>query len=243
MHISYKLHSICLYNVTNIYYAIIMNTQKQLYIEKTLETIRENKVITIKEITNSLHCSIRTAHTRLKEWGALCSYNQNGKYYTLSDIARFNNYGIWRYQNIGFSQYGNLKQTFIHLIRNSNAGLSSVEIGEILSLDPRSFVSHFRELSDIKREKIGDYYIYFSSESNAYQTQRENRTKEASFKATHLLDSSMAILVLVEKIKHPQLNASGLSQRLKSEGVDLSAQKITEFFAYHGIEKKIQLSD
>ena len=84
-------------------------------------------------------------------------------------------------------------------------------------------------------------HIYFSSESNAYQTQRENRTKDASSSATHLLDSSMAILVLVEKIKRPQLNASGLSRRLKSKGVDLSAQKIAEFFAYHGIEKKTQL--
>lgn len=220
-----------------------MKVKKQFYIEETLEIIRKNKVITISELINSLHCSVRTAHTRLKEWGGLCSYNKNGKYYTLFDIARFNNYGIWHYQNIGFSHFGNLKQTFIHLIKNSNAGLSSVEIGDILSLDPRSFVSHFRELTEIKREKIGSRYIYFSSETNVYQSQRENRTKEVSYKGTHLLDSSMAILVLVEKIKYPQLDSLSLSRRLKSQGIDLSASKIAELFIYHGIEKKTQLSD
>lgn len=205
-----------------------------------MQAIKKNKVATINEITDLLHCSLRTARTRLKKWGAISSFNKNGKYYTLPNIARFNTCGIWHYQGIGFSEYGNLKQTFIHLIRNSEAGLSGREIGEILSLDPRSFVSHFRDMAEIQREKIGGSYVHFLSESASYQNQRYHRIERISHKKPDVLQSSVAILVLVEKIKHPELDASGLSKRLRSKKVHPSSQKLSDFFVYHGIEKKLQ---
>ncbi len=215
-----------------------MNKKKQFYVEGTLKLLRKNKATTISDIMISLHCSLRTTRSRLKEWGSLSSYNQNGKYYTLPDIAQFNNYGIWRYQHIGFSQHGNLKQTFIYLIKNSQAGLSSNEIGEILSLCPRSFVSHFRDEPAIKREKSDGRYVYFSSEPNIFQRQYRNRIRQKSFKTTYLLESSIAISLLVEKIKHPKLKAAELSKRLKLQGIDISPENILDFFDYHGIEKK-----
>ena len=69
-----------------------MKVKKQFYIEETLEIIRKNKVITISELINSLHCSVRTAHTRLKEWGGLCSYNKNGKVHEIKLSQDFSNY-------------------------------------------------------------------------------------------------------------------------------------------------------
>lgn len=215
-----------------------MKKNKQIYNEETYQKFYKSKVITINEMTSSLHCSLRTAHTRLKQWEAISSFNKNGKYYTLPQIARFNTNGVWHYQGIGFSKYGNLKQTFIHLVKNSEAGLYGSEIGEILSLDPRSFVSHFSDIPGIQREKISGSYVYFSSEPVIYQTQRHHRTERISQKKHDISQSSVAISILVEKIKHPQLDVAGLLKRLQTQGIHLSPQEISDFFDYHGIEKK-----
>jgi hypothetical protein len=86
-----------------------------------------------------------TARRRLKAWRAYTSYNRNGRYYTLPEIAQFDDMGLWRHQGAFFSKHGNLKQTLVHLVVHSVQGLSGAEFGEILGLQPRSFLSHFRD--------------------------------------------------------------------------------------------------
>lgn len=81
------------------------------------------------------------------------SYNKNGRYYTLPDVPEFDAHGPWRWRGILFSQYGNLTQTVIELIRRSEAGLDAVEVGERLGLDPRSLLSPFADHPLLRREK------------------------------------------------------------------------------------------
>ena len=48
---------------------------------------------------------------RLRDMGYFTSYTHNGRYYTLADIPEFDEYGLWRYQEVGFSQHGTLRAT------------------------------------------------------------------------------------------------------------------------------------
>ncbi len=91
-----------------------------------LEVFRKEKVMSLKQLADLLSCSERTVQRYLKKWRTYTSYNQNGRYYVLPDIPRFDDNGLWRYQGIFFSRHGNLKQTLIAVVNHSPAGLTGV---------------------------------------------------------------------------------------------------------------------
>jgi hypothetical protein len=82
-----------------------------------IKKFKHKKVVTIVVLAAWLSCSIATARRRLKAWRAYTSYNHNGRYYTLPEIADFDENGLWQYQGVFFSKHGNLKQTLAHLLR------------------------------------------------------------------------------------------------------------------------------
>ena len=99
---------------------------------RVLEKFRRQKIITIGQLVKWLKCSVITARRRLKKWQVYTSINNNGRYYTLPQIPVFNENGLWRYRKVLFSKHGNLKQTIVALITESEKGLSAVEIAELV---------------------------------------------------------------------------------------------------------------
>lgn len=121
--------------------------------KSALILFKKRKVMTIPMLMNLLDCSTPTIRKRLRKWNVHTSYNKNGRYYALPEVVKFDKDGFWRYKQIFFSQYGNLKNTVIQLINASQAGLESTEIGKLTGLSPRSFMSHFQNIPGINREK------------------------------------------------------------------------------------------
>ncbi len=131
-----------------------------------LDTFRTKKVLTIQEIAEYLGLSVVTARRRLKKWKALTSINANNRYYTLPDIVRFDENGLWRFRTILFSKHGNLKKTIVHVIKHAETRLSAHQIAEIVSLPINSSVlSRLRTLPGIRREKHGGQFVYFFDEN------------------------------------------------------------------------------
>ncbi|MGA1825487.1 MAG: hypothetical protein ACMUIP_12585, partial [bacterium] len=60
--------------------------------KKTQQILKREKVFTLERLVSILKCSSRTAQTKLKQWRTYTSYNQNGKYYTMPTIPRFDVY-------------------------------------------------------------------------------------------------------------------------------------------------------
>jgi hypothetical protein len=207
-------------------------------VEETRKKFRSEMVMTIEQIAESLIKSIPTARYRLKQWDAITSYDRNGRYYTLPDIPRFDSYGLWSYKNIHFSKYGNLKNTLINIVENSPSGLDGTNIGKLLGLDPRSFLSHFGKLSGLRREKISGRFIYFSSEEVRLKKQLNERVKSFSKKVDSPLPDSVGVVILVEKIKHPKISLEKLTKCLQNKGLSVTRKKIQDFFLYHGLQKK-----
>jgi hypothetical protein len=145
-------------------------------IKTVLHQLEKAKIFDIGELASLLTCSVPNARLKLKQWQAFTSYNQNGKYYTLPQVPRFDGHGLWRYKNAAFSRHGNLKNTVIHLVSVAPAGLSGKQLGEILGLSPQSFLHHFRQCPGIHREKHDGVYIYFSDVDEVYEKQLQERT-------------------------------------------------------------------
>jgi len=207
---------------------------------RAIKVFKKKKVLMIEELSGLLDSSLVTARRRLKQWKASTSYNQNGRYYVLPDVAKFDTRGLWRHQDILFSQHGNLKQTVIALVGNSPAGLTGSQIGELVSLAPRSFLSHFRTESQLRREMIEGRFVYFSSDKatcHQQKTFRQTPTNQADMRAP---TDAEAVVILVERIKHPGLPIEDLTKKLRKAGYRFNAEAIRHFLDSHGLLKKTQ---
>jgi len=203
-----------------------------------LNVIKKEKVMTIEQLNQLLNCSSRTAQRRLKQWQAYRSYNQNGRFYTLPDIAKFDEQGLWKYKDVFFSQYGNLKDTVIRLVENSIMGLEASEIGEILGLLPRSFMSHFRSMPGLCREKCQGRFVYFSDKQDIYVRQKRDRRQLLTTGAKKLPPDSDAVLILVDQIKHPHCSIEQCAMRLRKKVKHIRIDVIYALLDYHGLLKK-----
>jgi hypothetical protein len=204
--------------------------------DRVLVLFRDKKVMTLAQLALHLQRSQRTVHRRLKQWQAINSYNKNGRYYVLSDIPKFDGNGLWRWRDIFFSKYGNLTQTLIALVRNSKAGLNAAEMTALLGLSPRSFLSSFREHPDLKREKHQGCFVYFSSDHTVYEQQRNQRL--GMIRSAKLPSDVEAIAILVETIKHPDLNIEKLCTQLKTKEYNITPEAVRNLFVYHGLPIK-----
>ena len=211
-----------------------MKQDISLKTESTL--IRRKKMVTLDDLANSLHCSKRTVQRRLTPLKTIRSYNRNGQYYTLEDIAKFDTNGLWHYRGTYFSRFGNLTQTFVQLVRLSQAGLTSHEAGDLIGLRPSSFLWNVHNHPEIKRQKHQGRYVYFSSEPARYAQQLQNRIV---LRQTQRLPSEFeAIAILVEKIKHPPLSLEELADKLKGKNLNIEPEVIENLFLHHGLVTK-----
>jgi len=200
------------------------------------------KVFNIGDLATLLSCSVPNARLKLRQWQTYTSYNHNGKYYTLPQVPRFDDHGLWRHKNVAFSRHGNLKKTVIHLVSVAPAGLSGKQLGEILGLSPQSFLHHFRQCPGIHREKHDGVFIYFSDVDEVYAKQLQERTSVTSRSAIVTLSDPEAVLILVAVIRQHGISAEEILAlpEIKQSKITLSA--IKGFMAYHGLLKKRRIS-
>ena len=204
--------------------------------DRARKVFRRRRIMTLDELAELINSTIHTARRRLKRWGAHTSYNRNGRYYTLPDVPQFNPEGLWQCEGVFFSQHGNLKKTVVAFVRRSQAGLDAGEMGAVLGLNPRSFLSAFADHPQIKREKEQGRFVYYCSEAAVYSKQLQSRRalKPTGRQPT----ASEAIAILVEKIKRPALSNEALSRRLKTQNLFIEPETIHNLFVRHNLAVK-----
>ena len=207
-------------------------------VSAVLKAFKKEKIVTIVLLSTWLSCSVATARRRLKQWGAYTSYNHNGRYYTLPQIATFDANGLWRYRGVFFSKHGNLKQTLVHLVTHSAQGLSGAELGELLGLQPRSFLSHFRSHPALYREQLMGRWIWFCADPKIGKTQKHARLACAVVKAPRMPSDMEAVMILVDLIHHPNSALEQIADRLKPQGLDIDVEAIRQLLVHHDLLKK-----
>ena len=206
-------------------------------LKNVFSLLEDIKVFTLERLVLSLSCSIPTARLKLKQWGAYTSYNQNGRYYAVPTVPRFDNKGLWHYENIYFSRYGNLKTTIVQLVGRSPSGLTGKEIGALVRLDPRSFLHHFRNAGGIQREKPKGVYVYFSDNPVTYKQQRKSRSKLAD-PAGEVFSEADAVVILSALIKHHGICLEEIMALPEIRMHKISSAAIRDFLEHNGLVKK-----
>ena len=193
------------------------------------------KVLTIEQLVDLLESSVITARRRMKKWGAYTSFNMNGRYYTLPGIPRFDENGIWKYQQILFSKYGTLTQTICQLIGRSETGLSANQIAQVVEVASNSSVfSRLQSLPGIRRERHQGRFVYFSTERSQEQKAALGQAQQA-----RLPSDAEAVMILVQYIKEPRGSIEELSERLAEQGRNIDQRVIHKFLEHYDLLKKI----
>lgn len=206
-------------------------------ISTVIKVFKKESIVTVALLATWLSCSIPTARRRLKEWSAYTSYNHNGRYYTLPGIPDFDAHGLWRYRGVFFSSHGNLKQTVVHLITNAEQGLSSSELGELLGLQPRSFLSHFRDHPGLYREQLMGRWIWFAADPGVRKGQKQTRMAHA-VKEPRMPSDMDAVMILADLINHPNSCLERIAHRLKQKGLVVDVDAIRRLLVHHDVLKK-----
>ena len=206
-------------------------------VESVYKFLERIKVFTIDRLISTLGCSIPSARVKLKQWKAYTSYNQNGRYYTLPTVPRFDVNDLWFYENVFFCRYGNLRNTVVHLIDNSPSGLSANEIGDLVRLSPRSFLHHFRDVEGIYREKIEGVYVYFSDNPVRHKEQTQQRLNVLAGTQKTIAEAD-AVVILGALIRHHGISEKDIISLPEIQTRKISAFVIRAFLDRHGLLKK-----
>ena len=154
---------------------IIMNTSKY-----HLQTIRQffdhNKIATLDQLREALGNPARcTVFRKLGDLQYLSSYSHRGKYYTLKSIARFSKQGLWSFESVWFSRFGNLLQTAEAFVHHSDAGYSAAELKDILQVKTKHALTQLVRETRLGRETFDSVYVYLSAQKQVASRQIEAR--------------------------------------------------------------------
>lgn len=212
---------------------------KKELLDRAMRQFISEQVMTLSQLETFLSCSQRSVQRYLSKWGGLRSYNYNGKYFTLPVIARFDSFGVWKYQDIGFSRFGNLKDTVVQLVSNSSAGLTTTELGQILGVNAHSFMSQFRVDQRLKREKWKGRLVYFGAENDIWIAQKQERF--AGQPVSPFPSDAQAVIILVSLLKNPKANTEELLKIINKEHKGITITMIERLLEHHGLVKKTDL--
>jgi len=216
---------------------------------KTVIKIFENTaVLTMEELTTELNCSHMTVFRKLCELHYFSSYTHKGKYYTLSQVARFNNNGLWEYQGIRFSLYGNLKNTVLQFVNHSQAGYSADELEKLLVVRVNNTLFALFTEEQLVRDSYGRKYIYFSRNDGIRKFQKKNREKKLLdqtavvsprvTKTTQLPTDKDVIRILVLMIKNPDADLTFITKKLAQTEKPINEALIISVWQHYDLFKK-----
>jgi hypothetical protein len=159
-----------------------MNTEQLLR-----DYISTHKMVLLTDLKTEINTSSHmTIFRHLKKLHYLSSISHRGKYYTLSNIPEYNDYGIWIFSGVHFSKFGTVRKTLLEVINHSLAGFRSKELHDIIGVEIKKPLLGLLADKQIVRKKIAGSYIYFSIDGDTRKKQELARNNSLSNYALNL---------------------------------------------------------
>lgn len=216
-----------------------------------IQRIRRKRIATMKTLCEELAVSHMTVHRALKKYGYHSSVNHNASYYTLHDIPRFDENGLWTYREICFSEHGNLGKTLVALTENAPAGLTVLELEQRVKTKVGNLLSRLCQQNELSRCFAGRQAVYLAADNKRQQRQQHQRAQERQESQARLSSSDtdqaafpphydvLTVLeVLIQIIKTPKADAAELAKALRARGVKITAVQVQRVLDFYALQKK-----
>jgi len=154
--------------------------KKEKYHSKELKGLLvKNKMATMVEMKEAMGTTVdATIFRKLRELFYLRSYSDRGKYYTLPEVVRFNEQGLWSCRGVHFSKQGSLLNTIEHHVDYSISGYFEYELESLLHVGARVAVLKLMTDNRISRQKVSGRYLYCSPRMKKRKRQCSDRKKQ-----------------------------------------------------------------
>lgn len=219
--------------------------QKDQAHEAVRRLFRRQTVATLREIFLALGTRSRmSVFRRLREIGYLTSFTHAGRYYTLTEVPRFDEKGLWFVEEVGFSRLGSLKDTVPALVSEAPAGMTHGELFVLLRVRVFNTLHELLDEGRIAWERRGRTRLYLSPDEGRAAAQLALREEMASVRTGKAppLPAPVVLEVLVEavRVSGVAIDAAGLAARLSARGVEVTPAAVRQVCERHGIrlEKK-----
>jgi len=210
-----------------------------------LKMFRKKYIATIDEVFQILDTNSRmSAFRRLKSMSYLTSFTNAGRYYTLSDIPRFDKQGLWFYQDVGFSHAGTLKATVIELVNFSAAGMTPNEALNLLRLRvPNSLHNALHGLIKdgyLKRQRLQGIPLYTSTDSDIARKQMAARLENRPVPPIASTETTIAVLVEALRAGKALPSSTTVAARLTAQSMPITVVQVEQIFDEYDLsaEKK-----
>ena len=213
--------------------------------------LRKTRVDTMRHLCQQLQVSHMSVVRALKKYGYFTSVNHNARYYTLHDIPRFDEDGLWTYRDICFSSRHTLGETLVALVHNAVAGLTVAQLQQRLGTQVGNLLSRLCHENQLTRCFVGRQAIYLAVEPRRREQQCEQLERQQQTAAASAAEDAgrsppfpphcdvvLVLEVLIQIIKAPRTEAPELAKAIRARGVKINARQVQRVLDFYGIQKK-----
>lgn len=214
---------------------VSLDKQKEMF-----KYIRKKKIVTHHEIQNAFGYEVNSFIRIMKGHGYYSSCNKNGKYYTLAEIPKFDENGLWEFKKVRFSKNGTLKDTIMNMVNTSETGIASQDAIALHGSSGRVVLCKLFRDKAVNRKMIEGTFVYTAkdSEKSSQQLQeRLNRLNQHNI-SIRLPSQDIVIGILVLFLKRPKWSAKQVANNLKRQGISVERADVMAVINYFDLPLK-----
>jgi len=161
--------------------------------------LRRHKIADLTELKRVLGTDTSlTVFRKLKQLDYRASYTHRGRFYTLADIARFDDRGLWSHEAVWFSRYGTLLATVEAFVNRSPNGYYAAELADELHAEVQEPLRNLVHQQRLSRAETEGQFLYTAIDS----PQRRNQMlARRSAQAVPLAVHSEALQLSPDELK------------------------------------------
>jgi len=209
--------------------------------QQVRQLLLKNTIMSLKQLQSELRDRPRSSLFRdLKKLDLISSYTHTGQYHALRRLAKFDEEGLWFFRDVGFSRYGTLKRSLVHVITHSQAGMTHREMRKLFRVEVQKPLTDLVSTNAVARELLPSrIHVYLSAdETSVAQLERRLAIGDRALNVV-LPAESIRIEILVEVIRAPErsLDEEVLGPLLRERGVPVKDEEVRYVLAYYDIKK------
>jgi hypothetical protein len=145
--------------------------------ESLIRLLQQRKIATMDDLKHALGTAAdATVFRKLAQLDYRTSYSHRGRYYTLDEIARFDELGLWSFRQVWFSRFGTLVSTVESLVSSAEAGYDAAELEAVLHVQAKQALLKLVRARRLARQEVAGRYVYLSPESMTRRAQLAARS-------------------------------------------------------------------
>jgi len=128
--------------------------------------LRRNKIADLPALKRVLGTDTDlTVFRKLKQLDYLASYTHRGRFYTLPEIAHFDDRGLWSHEDVWFSPHRTLLATVETFVHQSPQGYYAHELADELHAEVQQPLRHLVTHQRLARIEIDGQFLYTAIDS------------------------------------------------------------------------------